>query len=240
MNPFRWAVEEAREKLDVRETWRELRALGQKHGRRFFVAAVLWELVEDVVFPFISWRLGHPELIPVFLVLHFEPIVYPVFFFAFRTYDRIRGREPWEPDRLGQSTYWRAGLQVLSYRVPALVLFFLLLNGLGLSLWILTAYTLAMSLFAFVHDRLWHDSNFGIDVPTDTVKPERVVAKAFTYRVVSALVMCGVCLGFLGSVPGIVWGYQGSMLIFHIILGGWWAQSPVGIRPVVQNPSDPA
>ena len=237
MKLIRWLAGEAYEKINVAATWRELKALGQRHGRRFFVAAVLWEMVEDLVFPFISWKLGHPELIPVFLVLHFEPIVYPVLFFAFRTYDRILGREPWEPDRLGQSTYWRAGLQVLSYRVPALILFFLILHGLKLPLGILTIYTLAMTLFAFVHDRLWHDSNFGIDVPTDTVKPERVVAKAFTYRVISALVMSGVCLGFTGAIPEAVWGYQASMLILHILLGGWWAQSPIGIRPVHSSES---
>ena len=167
-----WLLEEAREKLDIRGTWRELKALGQKYGRRFFVAAVAWELVEDVVFPAISAYYGAYWLIPVFLVLHFEPVVYPIFFFAFKTWDRIQGREPWEPDRLGQSTYWRAGLQVLSYRVPSLLLFALLLSGLGMPFALLAAYTVGMSFFGFVHDRIWHDSNFGIDVPTDTVKYE--------------------------------------------------------------------
>ena len=230
-----WLLEEAREKLDIRGTWRELKALGQKYGRRFFVAAVAWELVEDVVFPAISAYYGAYWLIPVFLVLHFEPVVYPIFFFAFKTWDPIQGREPWEPDRLGQSTYWRAGLQVLSYRVPSLLLFALLLSGLGMPFALLAAYTVGMSFFGFVHDRIWHDSNFGIDVPTDTVKVERVVAKALTYRAVSVLVMSGVFYGLLHRVPEEIWTYQGTMLCLSILIGGWWARSPIGIRPVVKG-----
>jgi hypothetical protein len=204
------------------------------------VAAVLWELVEDVVFPFLSWWAGAPWLIPVFLVMHFEPVVYPIFFFAFKTWDRVQGREPWEPDRLGQSTYWRAGLQVLSYRVPAFALFYVLLAHLGISGWVLGAYTVGMSLFGFVHDRIWHDSNFGIDVPTDAVLPKRVVAKAVSYRAVSVLVMAGVLFGLVGHVPPEMWTYQISALILSLAVGGWWAQSPVGIRPVTSTHDDPA
>lgn len=226
-----WLMEEACEKLDLRGTWEELKELGKKYGKRFFIAAVIWELIEDVVFPAISAYYGIYWLIPFFLVMHFEPVVYPIFFFAFRTWDRMQGKEPWEPDRLGQSTMTRAGLQVLSYRVPAFVFFYLLLANLGVTFWVLTAYTLGMSFFSFVHDRIWHDSNFGIDVPTDTVLPKRVVAKALTYRLVSLIVMSSVLLGILGHVPGEMWAYQGVMLILHIILGDFWARSAYGITP---------
>lgn len=228
-------IGEAREKLDVRGTWNELKALGQKYGRRFFIAAVIWELVEDGVFPAIAaWHEVY-WLIPFFLVMHFEPVVYPIFFFAFRTWDRIQGKEPWEPDRLAQSTYTRAGLQMLSYRVPAFVMFYLLLADMGVTFWVLTVYALGMSLFSLVHNRIWHDFNYGIDVPTDTVQPKRIVAMAFTYRAVSILVMTSVFLGLTNAIPGAMWAYQGSMLILHIVLGGLWARSALGITPVVQK-----
>ena len=230
-----WLAEEAWEKINVVETWQSLKALGKKYGKRFFIAAVLWELVEDVVFPSIAAYYGVYWLIPFFLVMHFEPVVYPLFFFAFRTWDRMQGKEPWEPDRLGQSTYTRAGLQMLSYRLPAFILFYILLANLGVTFWVLTAYSIGMSLFSFVHDRIWHDSNFGIDVPTDTVLPKRVVAKALTYRAVSLIVMSSVLLGILGRVPGEMWSYQGSMLILHIILGGFWARSAYGITSTVKE-----
>lgn len=234
----RWLAEEAWEKINLAATWRELKELGRKHGTRFFVAAVIWELVEDVLFPFLSWKFGHPELIPVFLVLHFEPVVYPVFFKAFRTWDRIQGREPWDPPRLGKSTLWRAGLKELSYRAVSLAAFLLLLAGLGMPTSILTFYMLGMTMFSIVHDRLWHDSNYGIDVPTDTVQPKRVVAKVLTYRAVSVLVMSGVFYGLLGTIPGEVWGYQASMLVLHTALSAWWSRSTIGIRPVVQRAGD--
>lgn len=230
-----WLYEEAREKLDVRGTWHELKALGQKYGRRFFIAAVIWELIEDVVFPAIGVYYGVYWVVPFFLVMHFEPVVYPIFFFSFRTYDRIRGREPWEPNRLAQSTYWRAGLQVLSYRIPVFLLFYLLLHDLNISNWVLTTYMLGMSLFGFVHDRIWHDSNYGIDVSTDMVQPKRVIAKACTYRAVSALVMSGVCLGIVGHIPVEMWSYQVSAFILYMVLGATWARSTLGITPTASK-----
>lgn len=229
---FQWLAAEAREKLDLAATWREIRSLGHKYGRRFVVAAILWELVEDVLFPYLSWRAGHPWLIPVFLVLHFEPVVYPIFLFVFRTWDRLRGREPWEPDRFGQSTFWRAGLQVLTYRVPALLMFFLLLSHLNVSTGLLAAYTVGMSVFGFVHDRIWHDSNFGIHVTTDTVQLKRVVAKTLTYRLVSVLIMASLFFGLLGAVPLEMWGYQTGACLLHFVLNLSWSRSSVGIEPV--------
>lgn len=230
---LRWLAAEAWEKINVVETWRSMRALGRKYGPRFLVAAVLWEVFEDVVCPYLAWKAGAAWLIPVFLVMHFEFLAYPVFLFLFRTYDRLRGREPWEPDRLVQSTYWRSGLQVLSYRVPALVLFYLILQNLGVSFWVLAAHTVGMTLFGLVHERLWHDSNFGIDVPTDTVEPKRVLIKASTYRAVSVLMMASVFFGVLGQVPWLdLAAYQGAAWILHLVVLGLWAQSPMGLRAV--------
>lgn len=231
-----WLVEEAKEKLDIRATWHELKLLGQKYGRRFFIVALLWEMVEDILFPFLAWKAGVPALMPVFLVLHFEPIVYPIFFFLFKTWDRIQGKEPWEPDRNAQSTYWRAGLQTLTYRIPALVMFYILLYHLNITLGVLTVYTVVMSGFGFIHDRIWHDSNYGINVDADTVEPRRVFAKVLTYRIVSTLVMGMVFMGLNGEIPMQMGLYQGVMFVLQTLLGLWWSRSSIGIRPVIHNP----
>lgn len=227
-----WMLEEAWEKVNVVQTWRDLRELGAKHGLRFFVVAVAWEVIEDVIFPILSWQAGVPELIPVFLVLHFEPVVYPVFFFGFRTWDRLRGREPWEPDRLAQSTFWRSGLQVLSHQLPSFVLLYALLVYLSAPMLVFAVYVVVMGLFGLVHDRLWHDSNYGIDVPTDTVQTRRVVAKVVSYRVVSVLVLAGLLAAVLPGVPWQMGAYQGLALLVHFVVGLGWARSALGIRPV--------
>lgn len=230
-----WLLAEAREKLDLRGTWAELQGLRQKYGRRFFVAAVAWEILEDGVFPAIAAWYGAYWLVPFFLVMHFEPLVYPLFFYGFRTYDRIRGREPWEPNRLGQSTSLRAGLQVLTYRLPAFCLFWAILSHIGVTFNVLAVYTVGMSLFGYVHDRIWHDSNFGIDVAVDKVRPARVIAKAVTYRAISLLVMASLLRGFVGHVPVEMWAYQVLAFSLSLTLGFIWARSSFGIKPVVKE-----
>jgi hypothetical protein len=226
---LQWMVEEAWEKINIVATWRELKELGRKYGRRFFIAAVVWELIEDVVFPVISVWAGLPWLVPVFLVLHFEPIVYPIFFFAFRTWDRMQGLEPWSPDRLAESTISRAATKAASYRAISLTVFLVMLASYDLGAGILAAYTLLMTLFSFVHDRIWHDSNFGIDVPTDTVQPKRIVAKVLSYRAVSAMVMAGLFYGLELGMRAVV-TYQVTMLIIHTLHEAWWAHQAWGIR----------
>lgn len=229
---FRWLATEAWEKINIVATFREILELGRKYGRRFLVMAVVWEIIEDVVFPFLSWKAGVPELIPVFLVLHFEPVVYPVALWAFKTYDRFKGREPWEPDRTAMSSHWRTLLKVTVYRLVSLTAFSLLLANAGLSLWLLSVYTMAMALFGFAHERIWHDSNYGITAD-DQVEPKRILLKALTYRAVSMLVMGMVLYGFLHTLPwGLFLGYQGAMLNAYIILEGIWARTTWGIQPV--------
>lgn len=236
MNPFRatttalrWLAGEAWEKINIVATWRELKELGRKHGKRFFIAAVAWEIIEDVVFPILSWRAGVPELIPVFLVLHFEPITYPIFFWCFKMWDRFQGREPWDPNRSAASTYTRTTAKAFSYRALSLGLFFLILAQGNIGLGILAAYTVLMSCFAFVHDRIWHDSNYGID-ENDQVHAKRVVAKVASYRMVSTLVMAGLFYG-LHLDMGLVALYQGIMLAVHLLHEGVWAKVAWGIRP---------
>jgi len=69
-----------REKLNVRKTAKEIWRIALTKGWKMAVVAVLLELFEDVVLPGIAVAAGHPELVPVFLALHFEPFVYPIAF----------------------------------------------------------------------------------------------------------------------------------------------------------------
>lgn len=113
---IKWIINVIWDKVNFPKVYREIKALGKKHGKRFFWAALIWEFIEDVVFPFIAWKAGVPALIPIFLVLHFEPIVYPAFFWGFRMWDRAHGKEPWEPDRSAQSAYWRSVTKVAIFQ----------------------------------------------------------------------------------------------------------------------------
>jgi hypothetical protein len=180
---IRWLLHEAWEKINVVNTWREIKSLGKKYGKRFFWAALIWECIEDIVFPFISWKMGVPELIPVFIVLHFEPIVYPVFFWGFRTWDRIQGREPWNPARGAHSQHWRSILKGLTFQLS-------ITGWLGhIVPWkALVAYTILQSLFGFVHERIWHDSNYGI-LDNDLVQYRRGIVKMLTYLLISTFVL---------------------------------------------------
>ena len=234
---FCWALGEVKEKLDVRETWRELKKAGKKYGRRFCIAAVLWELFEDVGIPIILWNVGLPELIPVVLLLHGEPVVWPIFFFMFRQYDiHVHGESPY-PDRKAFSNGYRTAAKTLLYRTLALGVFGLVLWKLGMSLWILTGYSLLMTFLNMVHERLWHDNNYGIVVETDEVEMKRTVAKALSYRVLSFMlsfmVMWGVFTALLGGTPWVpIITYQVTMLFGYFTLESFWAKNDWGIEPV--------
>jgi hypothetical protein len=225
-------LEEAWEKINIPAKWRELKEMGKKHGKRFFVLAVIWELIEDGLFPYLSWKFGVPELIPIFLVLHFEPVVYPVFFFALKTYDRIRGREPWDPERSAYSKSYRTLAKVVVYRAAATLAFAALMAHLDVSLWALSIYTVVMTLFSAVHERIWHDSNYGIDPVTDDVHYKRNIVKSLSYRTVSTIMMSGVLLALLGSVPwGVVIAYQAVMAASYLGLETMWSKISWGLAP---------
>lgn len=51
-----WLAHEAWEKINIFGTIREMKELGKKYGRRFFIMAVIWECIEDGLFPYLSWR----------------------------------------------------------------------------------------------------------------------------------------------------------------------------------------
>lgn len=227
-----WLWGEAKEKLNFVGTVREILKQGRKYGLRFVIAAITWEIIEDIVFPLISWHYGHPELIAVFLVLHFEPIVYPVFFWCFRTYDRMRGREPWDPARPRVSTGTRSWAKVLSHRLLAAGLFWMMLARFSLPFWLLTVYLLVMIVFKYVHERIWHDSSYGITLDGVTVLWKRTFAKAVTYRLASTAVMAMVFQGFLGGLHAeALVSYQLVSFVAYMALEAAWAHSAWGIRP---------
>jgi len=223
---IRWLINEVSEKVNLPKVYRDLKALGKKHGRRFFWVALIWELIEDVVFPFLSWLLGVPELIPVFLVLHFEPIVYPAFFWGFRMWDRAKGREPWEPDRSAQSAYWRSFAKVLTFQLAA--------SGWlsRMILWKpLVVFAVLTSAFGFVHERIWHDVNYGI-LPDDSVAAKRTIGKTGTYLLVSTMTLFPL-LRVSGAAP--IWKplflVQGVAGLLYLILEAVWAKSAWGVTP---------
>lgn len=222
---LRWLLKKVCEKINIRATYQSIKALGKKHGKRFFWAAIIWECIEDIVFPFVSWRLGVPELIPIFLVLHFEPIVYPVFFWAFKTWDRVQGKEPWEPDRGAYSAHWRSVVKVLVFQLTV--------TG-----WLshivawkpLVIFAVLTSLFGFVHERIWHDTNYGI-LSDDMVQVRRTVVKTGTYLVVS-----GICLGSLlrATKADHLWSTlmlaQVIVGVLYLVLERVWNKSKWGVR----------
>lgn len=227
---LRWLLHEAWEKINVVATWREIKALGKKYGKRFFWAALIWECIEDLVFPFIAWRMGLPELIPVFLVMHFEPVVYPAFFWGFRTWDRIQGKEPWNPPRGAHSQHWRSVLKGLTFQLS-------ITGWLGhiISWKALIAYTLLQSFFGFIHERVWHDSNYGI-LDNDLVQYRRGVAKTATYLLLSTFVLFPL-LRVTGAHPIWIPLLEGQLVTgaLYLILETVWAKSLWGIRPNYQD-----
>jgi hypothetical protein len=235
-----WMKEEAWEKVDLRSKWREIVETGKEWGFRFVVFAVIWEMIEDGLFPFLAWYFGMAWLIPVFLVWHFEPVVYPIAFFCFRTYDRLMGTTPWEADRPAYSSHKRTVIKVVVYRVAALGGVLALVLMLDLNPWLATAYIVLMTAFNLAHERIWHDSNFGILVETDEVQPRRVIAKALTYRTVSVMLLGGALFAVLDEMHWACFGaYQVMMLALYLGLETAWAKSDLGISGPVPGTVQP-
>lgn len=67
-------------RLNLKKTALELKELGKKHGPYFLIYAVCIELFEDLLLPSILYLVGKPQLIPVALAFHCEPIAYPLYF----------------------------------------------------------------------------------------------------------------------------------------------------------------
>lgn len=73
-------AEHLKEKVNLVNTVRELKALGKEHGPVFLAYAVAIELFEDVVLPAFLTSIGKPHLIPLALAFHTEPVLYPLYF----------------------------------------------------------------------------------------------------------------------------------------------------------------
>lgn len=239
MNPvlkaLHWVAGEAWEKINVVATWRELKKLGKKYGLRFFIAALIWEIIEDVVFPLLSYYNGMPELIPVFLIFHFEVVTWPIFFWAFKTYDRARGLESPYPDRPVMSAPWRTALQVFGFTLAISGWAWVFLHNysygaMGLFVGLVAA-------FGFVHRRIWHDSNYGIR-PDDTVELKRTLAQTVTHSLVSSLVLYSALKGFVpGDIPWNVFlGLQGISTALFLTLGVMWSYCTLGLVPCASDP----
>jgi uncharacterized membrane protein len=228
---MKWLAHHAWERVNITSAWREFKALGKKYGKRFFIAAVIWEFVfEDGLFPLICIWKHHPELAVLCLFIHFEPVVYPCIIWGFKMWDRFRGKEPWEPDRSAMSTYWRTTLKVFNYRALAALTYWAVIGITSTDMWVFTAYVAVMFCFAYVHERIWHDMNWGI-TPADEVMQRRTIAKSLTYRTVSFGVMAMMMRALMGSVPwSMLLYYQAIMLVTYYLLERVWAKSMVGIR----------
>jgi hypothetical protein len=229
-----WLLKEAWEKINILNTWRDIQSLGKKYGKRFFWAAIIWEAIEDIVFPYLSWRLGVPELIPVFLILHFEPIVYPVFFWAFRTWDRLQGKELWDPDRSAHSHHWRSAVKVLVYQLAV--------NG-WLAQFIgwkaLAIFAGLSSLFGFVHERIWNDANWGIN-QDDSVLFRRIVVKTGTHLLMTTFVLFPILrVSKAHPLGGTLLLAQLITGIMFLVLESVWSKSLLGIHTVGVSHSPP-
>lgn len=227
---LKWMAHEAWEKINVVNTWREIKELGRKHGKRMFWVALIWECIEDGLFPLLAWWFGVPALIPLFLIFHFEPIAYPAIFWGLRMWDRSRGRVPWGPPRPVQSSYWRTGTKMLTLQIAVsgwlAVLLFVTLGGFHA---LFPFYLGLMTVFCFIHERVWHDSNYGIQT-NDQVDLKRTLAKAATYRVVSALVFYSALSAMIEPMPwGLYLAYQGVELVVYLLLELVWSRSTLGL-----------
>lgn len=227
--PFTWAWGELREKLDVRNTVREIKALWAKYGWRFGVFAIAWELFEDGVLPYIAWKLGFPWLAPLFWIFHFEPLSYPAAFWCFRTYDRIRGREPWDPPRYAKSQYHRTTFKVLTHEVPVIASA-IVMTLVGIPTTITVTYAVLMLAAGFFHERIWHDTNYGIDLETDLVDDKRNRAKTGTFRVLS-ISLLGMALCTVTPYPLYLFLLvEGFMAVAYYLIEHVWSKSLYGIE----------
>lgn len=221
---MRWFLHAIWEKINLLHTWKELKSLGKRYGKRFFIAAVLWELIEDVVLPYLSWRMGMPELIPLFLILHFEPIVYPAFFWGFRMWDRVQGREPWEPSRPAYSHYWRSVVKVVVFQLAVIGWLSQVMTTKPL-----VVFAVLTSLFGFVHERIWNDSNYGI-LSNDSVQTRRVLAKTCTYLIVCLFILFPLLQVSASSISKLLLIAEAIIGAMYFSLETIWSKSMWGIR----------
>jgi len=89
-----------------------------------------------------------------------------------------------------------------------------------------------MSIFGFIHERIWHDTNYGI-IGCDQVQYRRVLAKAGTYLLISTM-----SLYPLLKVTGAAHIWQSLLLaqgitgFLYLLLESVWAKSKWGVTPI--------
>jgi len=67
-----------KKKVNVREIAKDVWRLSRVRGWKFAVVAVLVDLFEDVVLPSLAIVMGQPTLVPIFMAIHLEPVIYPI------------------------------------------------------------------------------------------------------------------------------------------------------------------
>ena len=73
-----------------KKMYREMKELGRKEGLPFMCYALAVEFTEDVLLPVFFGMTGHPELIPVALAFHTEPVMYPLYFGVRKVIRKVR------------------------------------------------------------------------------------------------------------------------------------------------------
>jgi len=71
---------ELKEKFNVRETAKKLIQLGKEHGPGFLAFAIALEAFEQIGIPAFFTAIHKPYLIPLALLFHTEPVMYPLYF----------------------------------------------------------------------------------------------------------------------------------------------------------------
>ncbi len=73
-----------------KKIYHDMLELGKKEGPAFMAYAIAVEVVEDGVLPIILAYTGNEEYIPIVLIGHSEPIMYPLYFAIRSVYRKLK------------------------------------------------------------------------------------------------------------------------------------------------------
>ena len=185
-----------------------------------------------------------PELIPILLIFHFEVIAYPVAFCVFKEWDRIRGVTTMYPEgRHSWSTLSRSLAKVSIYMLAASGWAFIymgqsptLIDSIFSSS-IFSGFVFAGLVFlflmftlGFVHERMWHDSNYGLR-ENDTVEFKRCLVKTGTFTGLGTLTMFSALhITGLAMAPLLFIVYHIVAAILYLGLEAVWSRSSLGVK----------
>ncbi|TWU54789.1 hypothetical protein Poly51_35080 [Rubripirellula tenax] len=77
---IRWPIAAFIQRLNCRKTLSEIIRIGKDHGMIVMLLMITTELIESLVIPILLFRAGHPEMIPLALAIHTEPLVLAAYF----------------------------------------------------------------------------------------------------------------------------------------------------------------